>query len=145
MVSDGTPWRPLVHLLDICKAARCALEADRSVIHGETFNVGDSNENYQIKTVASIVSQTFPGCGLSIGDRGGDKRDYRVSFDKIKQRLPGFACEWTVKRGTEQLLEVFERIGLTKELFEASPYTRLKQINLLLETGQIDADFFWKQ
>jgi nucleoside-diphosphate-sugar epimerase len=145
MVSDGTPWRPLVHVLDICKAARCALEADRSLIHRETFNVGDSNENYQIKTVASIVSETFPGCGLSIGDRGGDKRDYKVSFDKIKTRLPGFSCEWTVKRGTEQLLEVFERIGLTKESFESSAYTRLKQINMLLETGQIDADFFWKQ
>jgi nucleoside-diphosphate-sugar epimerase len=144
MVSDGTPWRPLVHVLDICKAARCVLEADRGVVHGETFNVGDSAENYQIKTVAAIISETFPGCTLSIGDRGGDKRDYRVSFDKIKRKLPGFSCEWTVKRGSEQLLEVFSRIGMTKELFESNAHTRLKQINALLESGQIDADFYWK-
>lgn len=144
MVSDGTPWRPLVHVLDICKAARCAMEADRKYVHNQTFNVGDSKENYQIKTVAEIISTTFPGCSLSIGDRGGDKRDYRVSFDKINKQLPGFGCEWTVKRGAEQLLEVFDRIKLTKELFEADPYTRLKQINHLLETQQIDLDFFWK-
>jgi nucleoside-diphosphate-sugar epimerase len=144
MVSDGTPWRPLVHVLDICKAARCVLEADRGVVHGETFNVGDSAENYQIKTVAAIISETFPGCALSIGDRGGDKRDYRVSFDKIKRKLPGFSCEWTVKRGSEQLLEVFSRIGMTKELFESNAHTRLKQISALLESGQIDADFYWK-
>lgn len=144
MLSDGTPWRPLVHVLDICKAARCALEADRSIVHNETFNVGDSKENYQVKTVAEIISSTFPGCSLSIGDRGGDKRDYRVSFDKINSKLPGFKCEWNVKRGAEQLLEVFSRIGLTMELFESPPHTRLKQINHLIETKQLDADFFWK-
>ena len=145
MVSDGTPWRPLVHVLDICKAARCALEADRGLVHAEVFNVGDSRENYQIRQVASIISETFPGCSLSIGDRGGDKRDYRVNFDKIKRKLPNFECEWTVKRGSEQLLDVFTRIGMTKELFESPAHTRLKQINALLESGQIDTDFFWKQ
>jgi nucleoside-diphosphate-sugar epimerase len=145
MVSDGTPWRPLVHVLDICKAARCALEADRGVVHAEVFNVGDSHENYQIRQVASIISETFPGCSLSIGDRGGDKRDYRVNFDKIKRKLPNFECEWTVKRGSEQLLDVFTRIGMTKELFESPAHTRLKQINALLKSGQIGADFFWKQ
>jgi nucleoside-diphosphate-sugar epimerase len=143
MESDGTPWRPLVHVLDICKAARCVLEADRGVVHAETFNVGDSKENYQIKTVAAIVSEVFPGCELIIGDRGGDRRDYRVSFEKIKRTLPGFSCEWTVKRGTEQLLDVYSRIGLTKALFESNPHTRLKQISWLLQSGQIDADFFW--
>lgn len=144
MVSDGTPWRPLVHVLDICKAARCAFEAERDIVHGQTFNVGDSRENYQIKTVAEIISSTFPGCSLSIGDRGGDKRDYRVNFDKINSKLPGFSCEWTVQRGAEQLLEIFSRIKMTKAVFESDPYTRLKQISHLLETQQIDADFFWK-
>jgi nucleoside-diphosphate-sugar epimerase len=144
MLSDGTPWRPLVHVLDICKAAKCALEADRKVIHDQTWNVGDSKENYQIKTVAEIISTTFPGCSLSIGDRGGDKRDYRVSFDKINSKLPGFKTEWTVKKGAEQLLEIFSRIKMTKEVFESDPYTRLKQISHLIESQQIDADFFWK-
>lgn len=144
MLSDGTPWRPQVHVLDICKAARCVLEAKRELVHGQTFNVGDSRENYQVKTVAEIISSTFPGCSLSIGDRGGDQRDYRVSFDKIKRVLPGFACEWTVKRGAEQLLEIFDRVQLTKELFESDAHTRLKRITYLLETRQIDADFFWR-
>jgi nucleoside-diphosphate-sugar epimerase len=144
LLSDGTPWRPLVHVLDICKAARCALEADRKIVHDQTFNVGDSRENYQIKTVAEIISATFPGCSLSIGARGGDKRDYRVSFEKINSNLPGFKTDWTVKKGAEQLLEIFSRIKMTKEVFDSAPYTRLKQISHLLETRQIDADFFWK-
>jgi nucleoside-diphosphate-sugar epimerase len=144
MVSDGTPWRPLVHVLDIAKAATCALEAPRDVVHNETFNVGNSQENYQIRTVAEIISSTFPGCQLIIGDRGGDKRDYRVSFDKIAAKLPGYKTEWTVEKGARQLLDIFSRIKLDKELFESAPHTRLKQINHLIETGQIDADFFWK-
>lgn len=114
------------------------------MVHNETFNVGNSNENYQVKTVAEIISTTFPGCSLSIGDRGGDKRDYRVSFDKIAKKLPGYQTEWTVKKGAEQLLEVFDRIKLSTELFRSAPHTRLKQINHLIETKQIDADFFWK-
>ena len=144
MLSDGTPWRPLVHVLDIAKAARCTLEASREIVHNETFNVGNTDENYQVRTVAEIISSTFPGCSLSIGDRGGDKRDYRVSFDKIASTLPGFETEWTVKKGAEQLLDVFSRIGMTTELFRSAPHTRLKQINHLIETGQIDTNFFWK-
>lgn len=143
MISDGTPWRPLVHVLDICKAAACVLEADRGLVHNEVFNVGDSNENYQVRQVAEIIGETFPGCSVSIGDRGGDKRDYRVNFDKIRETLPGFSCEWNVKRGAEQLLSVFDQIDLSKELFESSPHTRIKQITHLLDTGQIDLDFFW--
>ena len=144
MLSDGTPWRPLVHVLDIAKAARCTLEAPRDVVHNETFNVGNTDENYQVRTVAKIISATFPGCSLSIGDRGGDKRDYRVCFDKIAARLPGFKTEWTVQKGAEQLLDVFGRINMTTELFRSAPHTRLKQINHLIETGQIDANFYWK-
>lgn len=144
MDSDGTPWRPLVHVLDICRAARCAVEADREAVHNQVFNVGADSENYQVRDVATIISETFPGCSLSIGTRGGDKRDYRVDFAKITNRLPGFACEWNVRKGAEQLLEVFQRIKLSPELFQAPAHTRLKQIQHLLETEQIDADFFWK-
>jgi nucleoside-diphosphate-sugar epimerase len=143
MESDGTPWRPLVHALDICKAAVCALEAPRERVHGEVFNVGDTGENYQVRDVASIIAQTIPGCELEIGDRGGDKRDYKVNFDKINTELPGFSCDWNVERGAQQLLEVFDRIQLTRELFESPPHTRLKQIRQLLVTNQIDESFFW--
>ncbi|MDD9966770.1 MAG: SDR family oxidoreductase [Myxococcales bacterium] len=143
MISDGSPWRPLVHILDICKAARCVLEAERDVVHNQRFNVGASSENYQVRDVAKIISNVFPNCELSIGDQGGDARNYRVNFDKIKNTVPGFECEWDVPKGAQQLLEVFDRIKLTKELFESPHHTRLKQINQLLETGQIDANFFW--
>jgi nucleoside-diphosphate-sugar epimerase len=145
MESDGTPWRPLVHILDICQAAACALEAPREAVHNETFNVGANGENYQVRDVATIVGETFPGCSVSFGDRGGDQRDYKVNFDKIAERLPGFAPRWNVRRGAEQLREVFERIQMPRELFESRAHTRLKQIRYLIETRQIDQDFFWRQ
>lgn len=144
MDSDGTPWRPFVHVLDISQAAACVLEAPRQVVHAETFNVGDNEENYQVKQIAQIVSDTFPGCKLTLGTRGDDKRDYRVNFDKINTKLPGFKCKWRVSRGAKQLLEIFQRIGMTRELFESPSHTRLKRIKQLIATEQIDKDFFWK-
>jgi nucleoside-diphosphate-sugar epimerase len=143
MDSDGTPWRPLVHLLDICQAACCTLEAPRQIIHNQVFNVGDNNENYQVKDIAKIVSDTFPGCTLAMGTRGGDKRDYRVNFDKINSTLPGFKCKFTVPMGARQLLKIFQAIEMTPEVFQSKGHTRLKQIQYLLATKQIDADFFW--
>ena len=145
MDSDGTPWRPLVHVLDICQAAACALEAPREAVHAETFNVGANGENYQVRDIATIVGQTFPGCTVSFGQRGGDQRDYKVNFDKIAARLPGFAPRWNVRRGAEQLLQVFERIRMPRDLFESRAHTRLKQIHYLIDTGQIDQDFFWRE
>ena len=145
MDSDGTPWRPLVHVLDICQAAACALEAPLEAVHGETFNVGATGENYQVRDIATIVGETFPGCTVTFGSRGGDQRDYRVSFDKIAARLPGFAPRWNVRRGAEQLLEVFQRIRMPRDLFESRAHTRLKQIHYLIETDQIDQDFFWRE
>lgn len=145
MDSDGTPWRPLAHILDICQAAACALEAPREAVHNETFNVGANTENYQVRDVATIIGEVFPGCSVTFGTRGGDQRDYKVSFDKIATRLPGFAPRWTVRKGAEQLLGVFERVSMPLELFESRAHTRLKQIQYLLETGQIDQDFFWKE
>ena len=120
-----------------------ALEAPREIVFNETFNVGDTKENYQVKDVAKTIADTFPGCELVIGDRGGDKRDYKVNFDKINERLPGFSCDWTVAKGAAQLLKIFDRIGMNNELFQAAPFTRLKQIRHLVETKQIDNDFFW--
>ncbi len=143
MLSDGTPWRPLVHGRDIAKAAICALEAPREAVHAEIFNVGDSGHNYQVRQVAQIVAETFPGCELSFGDQGSDNRSYRVNFDKIASRLPEFSCDWDARRGAEELREVFERIGLTQETFESRLFTRLKMLKHLLSTGQIDDQFFW--
>jgi nucleoside-diphosphate-sugar epimerase len=143
MTSDGTPWRPLVHVLDICQAVACALEAPRDAIHDEVFNVGHDEDNYQVREIAQIVAQAYPGCELSFGPSGGDNRSYRVSFAKIHQQLPGFACSWDARKGAAQLRKVFDRIGLDRGVFEARPFTRLKQLNYLAASGQVDEQLFW--
>lgn len=143
MVSDGTPWRPLVHVLDICKAIYCALEAPRGAIHGEIFNVGHNEDNYQVREIAEIVGATFPGCEVTMGPSGGDNRSYRVSFDKIHAGLPGFKCDWDARAGARQLYDVFNRIGMTQDKFDFPPFTRLKQLEYLIRTKQIDEEFFW--
>jgi nucleoside-diphosphate-sugar epimerase len=145
MTSDGTPWRPLVHALDICKAICCTLEAPRDLIHNQVFNVGDTAHNYQVRQIAEIVGAEFPGCQVSFGNNGADNRSYRVSFEKINRQLPGFKCDWDAQRGAQQLRKVFERIDLTSEMFLFRGFTRLKQLEYLIKTGQIDADFFWTE
>ena len=143
MTSDGSPWRPLVHIRDICTAIRCALEAPKEAIQGEIFNVGDTRSNYQIREVAEIVGEVFTGCDVSFGPPEGDNRSYRVNFDKIQRQLPGFCCEWDVRRGAEELHRVFERIDMQEETFEFRAFTRLKELSYLLNTGQIDDRLFW--
>jgi len=144
MTSDGTPWRPLVHVLDICDAIACTLEAPRDIIHNQIFNVGDTQENYRIREVAQIVSDTFPGCELTFGQSDGDNRSYRVSFDKINAQLPGFACRRNLELGANQLLEIFKQIDMTDETFGFRAYTRLKQLKYLINEQRIDARFFWR-
>lgn len=143
MTSDGTPWRPLVHGLDICKAIRCVLEAPLDIVHNQVFNVGDSSMNYRVREIAEIVAETFPGCKLSFGTNGADNRSYRVSFDKINSLLPGFGCEWDAAKGAAQLYEVFRRIDMDASVFGYRAFTRLAQIEYLIRTGQIDSQFYW--
>lgn len=143
MISDGTPWRPLVHGLDIAKALLCVLEAPRDIVHNQVFNVGDSAHNYRVKEIAEIVAESFPGCQLSFGNQGADNRSYRVSFEKINSQLPGFKCDWDARRGAEQLCKVFSQIDMTQAEFESRGFTRLKQLEYLIRTQQIDKDFFW--
>ncbi len=143
MTSDGTPWRPLVHVLDICQAIACVLDAPRDAIHAETFNVGHDADNYQVRQIAEIVAEYYPRCELSFGQNGADNRSYRVSFEKISKGLPGFRCEWDARRGAQQLSEVFRRIQLDEAIFMARPFTRLKQLTYLKNTGQLDPELFW--
>lgn len=143
MESDGTPWRPFAHVRDICKAISCVLEAPQDVVHNEIYNVGASDANYQVRDVAEILADVFPGCALELGPTGADNRSYRVSFDRIHERLPGFVCDWDVRRGATELRSIFERVGLDMALFEFRGYTRLAQIRYLLDTGQLDRDFYW--
>jgi len=143
MTSDGTPWRPLVHVRDICHAVVCALEAPREAVHGQVFNVGHNDANYRVRDIAGIVRETFPGCEVTFGQSGGDNRSYRVRFDKIHERLPGFRCAYDARAGAVELRDVFARIDMQSSTFEARPFTRLRQIEYLLRTRQIDDDFFW--
>lgn len=143
MTSDGSPWRPLVHGLDIAKAIIAVLNAPVEAIHGEIFNIGSNEQNYHIREVAEIVGKTFKGCELSFGT-GTDNRSYRVCFDKLHKHLPGFKCDWDVPKGVQQLFELFQRIDMTPAQFNDRAFTRLKQLEYLIRTRQIDDNFFWK-
>lgn len=145
MTSDGTPWRPLVHALDICKAVVCTLEAPRDIIHNQIFNIGDTANNYQVKEIAEIIASIFEGCKLSFGDSGSDNRSYRVSFEKINTKLPGFKCDWNAQLGAQQLYDLFNQIDMTQEMFQFRGFTRLKQLEYLIRTQQIDENFFWNK
>ena len=145
MTSDGTPWRPLVHGLDICQAIVEVLEAPIEAVANEVFNVGDTDHNYRVKEIAEIVGEVFPDCEVSFGPPSADNRSYRVSFEKIKKHLPGFKCRWDARRGAQQLLDLFRRVDMTDEVFEYRTFTRLKQLEYLIRTQQIDESFFWTE
>ena len=145
MVSDGSPWRPIVHVEDICEAMRCAAEAPADAINGQVFNVGNTTENFRVREIAQIVAQAFPGCEVTAGPPSQDNRSYRVSFDKIATRLPGFKARWTAQRGADELRRLFERIEFSSETYEFRAFTRLRQLKYLQRTGQIDDDLFWRE
>lgn len=144
MTSDGTPWRPMVHALDIAKAVRVILEAPVDLVHNEVFNVGSNENNYTVREIAETVAAEFPGCALSFGPPSVDNRSYRVSFDKIRNTL-GFECDWNLAMGAKQLHEVFATVQLDADTFNGRGHTRLKQVKYLLDTGQVDSALFWKQ
>tara|TARA_R110002072_G_scaffold77394_1_gene180532 strand:- start:135 stop:1172 length:1038 start_codon:yes stop_codon:yes gene_type:complete len=143
MISDGSPWRPIVHIEDICEAMRCALEAPIFAVNGEVFNVGANSENYRIREIAQIVAEVFPGCEVSTGPPSGDNRSYRVSFDKISTDLPGFTARWTAAAGARELKQLFERIEMSADTYEFRAFTRLKQLKYLQASGQLDAQLYW--
>ena len=143
MTSDGSPWRPLVHALDIGKAIRCALAAPRETVHAQVFNVGSDEQNYQVRDIAERVAAAFPGCTTSFGQAGADNRSYRVDFTKISRDLPGFSCDWDADRGAQQLAALFAQIALDEPTFTGRGHTRLKQLEHLLTTRQVDPQLFW--
>ena len=135
--SDGTPWRPLVHIRDISRAFLAVLDAPREAIHNQAFNVGSSLENYQIRDVADMVKAVVPGCTVEYMEGGGpDPRCYRVNCDKLAAHIPGFRTEWTVRKGVEELYQAYAANGLTEEMFGG--YVRLKRIQELLAGNRID-------
>ena len=143
--SDGTPWRPIVHIEDIICAFIAVLQAPRESIHNQAFNVGRNDQNYQVRDLATIVEQTVPGCHVEYAPGGEpDKRSYRVSFDKIHACLPGFQPHWDARHGAEQLYETYTHIGLQLDDFEGKRYRRIDHIRGLLESGLLDASLRWK-
>jgi nucleoside-diphosphate-sugar epimerase len=142
--SDGTPWRPIVHLRDIVAAALAVLEAPKEAIHNETFNVGQTKENFRIRELADIVGDTVPGCRIEYAPGGGpDKRCYRVSCDKIQRVLPGFRPQWTARKGAQELYEACRAAGITSEDVERGRYTRITTIQRLQKAGRLDASLRW--
>jgi len=141
MQSDGTPWRPLVHVLDIAQAFAQVLEAPRAVIHNQAFNVGRVGENYRVRDVANLVAEIVPNCSVSFADGATpDIRDYRVDFTKIERELPGYRPQWTVRRGIEQLLAAYREGGMTPELFDGPRYFRLRTVKELIERGDLNLE-----
>jgi nucleoside-diphosphate-sugar epimerase len=144
--SDGTPWRPIVHIRDITAAILTVLEAPQEVIHNETFNVGQTEENYQIRELAAIVEETIPGCRVEYAANGGpDKRCYRVSCDKIKRVLPNFRPQWNARQGAQELYQAYQAAGLTLADLECGRYTRISHIERLMKAGQLDSSLRWSR
>jgi nucleoside-diphosphate-sugar epimerase len=139
--SDGTPWRPLVHLQDIAQAFVAALVAPREAVHDQAFNVGRTGENFRIRQVAEMVADVVPGCEVAFAPGASpDTRNYRVDFTKVETRLPGYAPRWRLRQGIEELYEAYRRHGLTRDEFLGPRYYRLKTVRALQETGQLDQD-----
>ncbi len=143
--SDGTPWRPLLHVEDLCSAFLAVLEAPRELVHGEAFNVGRPGENYRIRQVAELVEAEVPGSRVEYAEGAGpDPRCYRVDFSKLEKALPAFAPAWTVERGVRQLHEAYRAVGLTQEELEGDRFLRIAHIRRLLEEGTLDSDLRWR-
>ena len=142
--SDGTPWRPIVHIRDIVGAMLAVLEAPKPVIHNAIFNVGQTTENYRIRELAEIVAETVPDCNIEYADGGGpDKRCYRVNCGKIQSLLPAFRPLWTARKGAQELYDAYRTAGLTLEDVNGGRYFRISQIQRLLDSGQLDPSLKW--
>lgn len=139
--SDGTPWRPIIHVEDIARAFRAGLSAPEDGIRNQAFNVGQTEHNYRIRDLARIVSEVVPGCQLTMApDAGPDSRSYRVSFEKISRRLPSFRPRWDARKGAEQLYAAYRAAALTAEAFEGPRYQRIGQVRKLMAAGLLDAE-----
>jgi nucleoside-diphosphate-sugar epimerase len=142
--SDGTPWRPIIHIEDISQAFVAVLNAPRDVIHNQAFNVGRNDQNYRIRDLADMVKETVPGCQIEYAqDAGPDKRTYRVNFSKIERMLPAFKPQWDARKGAQELYEAYCKVDLRLDEFEGPKYKRIDHINQLLSKGLLDQTLRW--
>lgn len=143
--SDGTPWRPLIHIRDISSAFLAVLEGPVEATHGQAINIGRQEDNRRIREIAEIVRDTVPNTELEFAsDASPDKRNYRVDCSKAARLLPGWRPEWTIRRGAEELYDAYRRVGLTLEEFEGPRYNRIAHVMLLLKEGAIDGNLRWR-
>jgi nucleoside-diphosphate-sugar epimerase len=146
ILSDGTPWRPVVHVADIAAAFAVALVAPREAIHNQAFNVGTTDENYQVRELAEIVRETVPGCTIEYGRQAGpDARNYRVDFSKLKRLLPDFQPRWNARRGAREVYDQLRRHSVTLEDFQGRKYIRLAQLKHLISQQALDAELRWQR
>jgi nucleoside-diphosphate-sugar epimerase len=143
--SDGTPWRPITHICDITAAMLAVLDAPRSAIHNQTFNVGRTDENFRISELADIVAETVPGSRVEYASGGGpDKRCYRITCDKIHLLVPGFRPQWTARKGARELYDAYRASGFKYEDLENGRYVRISTIQGLLKEGSLDSSLRWR-
>jgi nucleoside-diphosphate-sugar epimerase len=144
--SDGTPWRPIVHIADISRAFIAVLNAPMGLVSNQAFNVGRSEENYQVRDLAEIVNETVPGCSIEYAKDGSpDTRCYRVDFSKINRVLPDFEPQWTARKGAKEIYDAVRGAGLQLEDFEGPRYKRISHIQELLNSGRLDANLRWRE
>jgi nucleoside-diphosphate-sugar epimerase len=143
--SDGSPWRPIVHIEDISRAFLIMLEAPTEKIHNQAFNVGVNTENYRIRELAEIVRETVPNCRVEYAkDAEPDKRSYRVDFSKLNRVFPEYQAQWTARKGAEALMAAYQKVGLKLEEFEGPRYKRIDHIKRLLAEGKLAEDLHWR-
>jgi len=144
MTSDGSPWRPLVHIGDISRGVIAALTAPADAVRNQAFNIGRTQENYRIREVAELVAEVVPGCEVSFAPgASADARNYRVDFTKAEKALPGFTPEWTLRAGIEELYAAYKAHSMTQAEFFGTRYYRLKVIRGRIESGELDKDLRW--
>ena len=144
--SDGTPWRPIVHIEDISRAFLAVLSAPPEVVRAQAFNIGRDDQNYRIREIAEIVKETVPGCEVAFAEGAGpDKRNYRADFSKIARVLPSFQPQWDARKGARQLYEAYKAIGLKLTDFEGPRYRRIDQIKGLIASGDLGTDLRWRR
>ena len=142
--SDGSPWRPIVHIEDISRAFLAVLTVPRERVHAQAFNIGRDDQNYRIRDIAQIVKETVPGCEIAFADDAGpDKRNYRADFSKVARVLPEFQPQWDARKGAQQLYDAYRAIGLVLSDFEGPRYRRIDQIKQLMAAGELGADLRW--
>jgi nucleoside-diphosphate-sugar epimerase len=144
--SDGSPWRPVVHVDDICRAYIALLEAPADAVSNRAFNIGTTTENYQIRDLAETVAKVVPNCEVSLAsDAAPDKRCYRVDCNRIAREVPGFKPQWTIARGAEQLYETYRQVGLSLDAFEGPQFQRIAHVKQLIAEGKLDTSLRWTE